>query len=80
MINQGAQLLSLDDHCINENNPGIVIHELMHAAGFFHEHTRPDRDSFVRIDFENIQFGKDYHLSFHFPLSLMLQIKNRTIG
>nr|CAH0103501.1 unnamed protein product [Daphnia galeata] len=53
MINQGAQDLSLDDNCINENSPGTVLHELMHAAGFFHEHTRPDRDEFVRIDFDN---------------------------
>ena len=55
MRNIGAQDLSLDDNCINENSPGTVLHELMHAAGFFHEHTRPDRDTFVRIDFGNIE-------------------------
>ncbi|XP_046443276.1 hatching enzyme 1.2-like isoform X1 [Daphnia pulex] len=54
MINRGAQDLSLDDGCVSKDYPGIVLHELMHAAGFFHEHTRPDRDSFVRIDFNNI--------------------------
>jgi hypothetical protein len=71
MINRGAQDLSLDDGCVSRNYPGIVLHELMHAAGFFHEHTRPDRDSFVRIDFNNIILSK-YRLSFIIPLSIFL--------
>ena len=58
MINNGAQDVSLDDGCVWKIRPGIVLHELMHAAGFFHEHTRPDRDIFVRINFENILESK----------------------
>ncbi|EFX78026.1 hypothetical protein DAPPUDRAFT_320881 [Daphnia pulex] len=50
----GCSNVSLDDGCVSRIRPGIVLHELMHAAGFFHEHTRPDRDTFVRINFENI--------------------------
>ena len=37
-----------------------MTHELMHALGFFHEHTRPDRDKFVRILWDNIKNGNVY--------------------
>ena len=42
-----------------------MTHELMHALGFFHEHTRPDRDKFVKILWNNIKSG-DYHLLVNF--------------
>ena len=58
MINIGSQDVSLDDGCISRIRQGIVLHELMHAAGFFHEHTRSDRDTFIRINFENILESK----------------------
>lgn len=36
---------------------GNLIHELGHTIGFFHEHSRPDRDDFVKIASDLIRPG-----------------------
>jgi len=33
---------------------GNLCHEFMHSLGFFHEHTRTDRDKYVTIEWDNI--------------------------
>ncbi|CAH1787046.1 unnamed protein product [Owenia fusiformis] len=36
---------------------GTVQHEIIHALGFYHEHSRPDREEFIKIIWENIKTG-----------------------
>ena len=46
--------MSLGSGCVRYS---IVIHELGHAIGFYHEHTRPDRDQYIDVIYDNIQRG-----------------------
>lgn len=51
----GPQAISIGKNC---DKFGIVVHELGHVVGFWHEHTRPDRDRHVQIIRDNIMSGK----------------------
>lgn len=48
----GEQTVALDPRlCMGL---GQVAHEFLHALGFFHEHSRPDRDQYVDVVWDNI--------------------------
>ncbi|KAH6944441.1 hypothetical protein HPB50_003151 [Hyalomma asiaticum] len=48
----GEQTVALDPSlCMGL---GQVAHEFLHALGFFHEHSRPDRDEYVDVVWNNI--------------------------
>lgn len=51
MVGGGQEVRIWNTHW---NNTGLVAHELCHALGFWHEQSRPDRDDFVRIEWQNI--------------------------
>uniref|UniRef100_A0A0N4ZMM2 Metalloendopeptidase n=1 Tax=Parastrongyloides trichosuri TaxID=131310 RepID=A0A0N4ZMM2_PARTI len=55
MVDKG-QTLSLNDEC--SSTKGTIIHYIFHAIGFFHEHTRFDRDFFITILSDNIKKDK----------------------
>lgn len=51
------QELNLQPNDSNRNgciHAGIIMHELIHAIGFFHQHVVPDRDNFVTVYWENL--------------------------
>ena len=54
-----GQELSIGTNCAVLS---VIVHEVLHALGFIHEHTRLDRDTYVIINETNIQPGRQKFL------------------
>ncbi|XP_037305560.2 zinc metalloproteinase nas-15-like [Pungitius pungitius] len=50
----GPQSVFIGDTC----SKGNICHEILHALGLHHEHTRKDRDQYVTVKWENVTPGK----------------------
>ena len=46
----GRQTINIGD----TRNSGTIIHEIGHAVGLIHEHSRTDRDNFIKLNWSNI--------------------------
>ncbi|XP_030561437.1 seminal metalloprotease 1 [Drosophila novamexicana] len=57
------QQMNLEIYPIGEGcfRPGTVLHELMHALGFYHQQSSALRDDFIEVIEENIVPGKEFN-------------------
>ncbi|KAH8293081.1 hypothetical protein KR044_000944, partial [Drosophila immigrans] len=58
-----VQQLNLETYPLDKGcyRLGTIMHEILHAVGFFHQQSTWNRDEFVRIATENIVDGKEHN-------------------
>ncbi|XP_046438584.1 zinc metalloproteinase nas-4-like [Daphnia pulex] len=90
---EGAHGVTLSPSCY-AYQAGTIMHELMHRVGFHHEHTRPDRDEYIDVLWNEISddwkaqyqiaegssllLSYDYGSVMHYPLGTEMVTKQET--
>ncbi|XP_067672557.1 meprin A subunit beta-like [Haliotis asinina] len=58
----GMQIVTISNGCYRK---GTIMHELIHALGFWHEQSEPNRDQYVTIVWDNIESGREHNFRIH---------------
>ncbi|XP_076645433.1 seminal metalloprotease 1 [Halictus rubicundus] len=57
---RGQELNLQSPGCVRH---GVIVHELMHALGFYHQQSAADRDQWVKINWTNVKPGKEHNFN-----------------
>ncbi|XP_071106281.1 meprin A subunit beta-like [Haliotis cracherodii] len=58
----GKQIVTISNGCYRK---GTIMHEFIHALGFWHEQSETTRDQYVTIVWNNIESGKEHNFQAH---------------
>jgi len=56
-MQQGGQIINIH----STHSRKIIMHEILHSLGFFHEHCRADRDDYININRNNVRPDEWYN-------------------
>lgn len=67
----GVNGVNLEEACdglsgnaaVQNREESVIMHEVMHALGVYHEQSRCDRDDFVTINWGNIEDGREHNFN-----------------